>query len=323
MFLGVKKNYYYPQYIINNLSEDLFLNNNRNRLQLFYNRIEMYHKFIAWINSYNISTKATRFEKYFTLLKTQKNNIIKSTEIEQEQANEYTFLREIDEVNWIYESLNSRNLLDNEIAILRKIVSGNISRQDDIHNDSARDFEFQLRCASYFERAKLLEFIENDSDVEAIFMDRKVHIEAKRIKSFKKLNNRISEAKKQLKKNLIKQSHQSSIGIILVDPYEFLFHSKPVLKFKNMDECTQELRYRFNLLSGTSWVGKVLDSIKNENLNICLIWFNSIVPCFLREENIYVSKFQNLYLPIYDRFTLTGQFTQELTDTLGLHMYKK
>jgi len=307
-----KRDLYIPnQYFPNDQSPiDISLKNEVNR------RFIEFPKSVKWLESIGIKTKNTRFARYFDAINFDKK-IILFDEIDNRINTHFNSLREIDELNWIAESFSCIEVSDNFRALLNKLVTGPEFRGDEKTNSVGRDTSFHLRMAGYFARSKILKDVDDPWDVEASYKGRKILLEAKRISSFKKISIRLGEAKNQIKKNAIANESKKAFGIIAIDTYEFMFHSSVVNHFENISECTKKIRDYFKSLSNTSWVGKEIDKIKRNRNKIHLIWINSMIPCFLKEENVFFTRFQNLFIPIKSRFTLDGQYCQELTDYLS------
>ena len=275
-------------------------------------------KSMKWLELIGVKVKNSRFEKYLEAIDFDKK-IILFDDIEKGMNSNFNALREIDELNWIAESFSGVEISENVKSLLNKLVTGSEFRGDDKASSAGRNTSFHLRIAGYFARSKIFTDVENPWDVEASYKDRKIVLEAKRISSFKKISRRIGEAKNQIHKNVILEKNEKAFGIIAVDTYEFMFNSNVVNCFKNIEECTKAIRNYFQVLSDTSWVGKEKDKIKKSRSRVHLIWINSMIPCFLEEEDTYFTRFQSLFIPIKSRFTPDGQYCQELTDYLSMY----
>jgi hypothetical protein len=282
-------------------------------------RLPEFPKTLKWLESIGVKVQNTRFQKYLDSIDDDKNTIFLG-EDQKEIKQQFNALREIDEINWIVESFKDTEITKNIKNLLNIFIKGSEFRGDDKSSCAGRNSTFHLRMAAYFARAKILTDVEIPWDVEANYKGRVIVLEAKRISSFKKISKRISEAKHQIQKNTKLENKKKKIfGIIAIDTYEFMFNSNIVNCYKNINDCTAKIRAYFQNLSNTSWVNKEKDKIKKNRSRIHLIWINSIIPCFLERENVYITRFQSIFVPVKSIFTPDGKYSQDLTDYLSLH----
>lgn len=276
-----------------------------------------YPKSMTWLKSLGIRLTNTRYERYLQSMDTTRK--IFTFDVHNGDLNYFNSLREIDELNWIYESFEKIKVTERLKTLLKQLVTGSDFRRDDKPSSHGRNTSFHLRMAGYFARANVFTDVENPWDVSAEYQDRKIVLEAKRVSSLKKVKTRIIEAKTQIHKHSLSAENSKAFGIIAIDPYEFMFNSTEINNFKNHDDSTEKIREYFNVFGETSYIDKAKLNIKTSNAKVHLIWLNAMIPCYFEEEGYYATRFQSLFLPIKSVYTVDGQFCQGLTDYLSKH----
>ena len=102
-------------------------------------------------------------------------------------------LREVHELMWIYNGFK-RSYPEGSDELFKKIIGGKAFARDD-KDTTARNFQLELRIASYFIRANYAVELQHVTDVVAKKSKYQFFIECKRLSSLKKLK---PELKRQL-----------------------------------------------------------------------------------------------------------------------------
>lgn len=123
--------------------------------------------------------------------------------------------------NELIDLIKIREYLMNENPVgylqqLKKVASGKILRNKAV-DDPARNFLFELSLASRFLAAGMNIKLNDVADAEIYLGTEVIFVEAKRVKSQKQLERRISEANKQITKRIKNHSRFSSFGLAAVD----------------------------------------------------------------------------------------------------------
>ena len=278
-------------------------------------RFDQFMKALNWLESLDIRLINTRYKHYAHAEKFDREFII-FDEVENDFLNYFNSLREIDELNWIYESFESVIVTENTKELLRKLVGGAVYRKDDKPSSHARDTLFHLRLAGYFSRANILVDVESPWDVLAEYQGRRIAVEAKRITSLAKVKTRIKEAKRQINKHMILPENNKAFGIIAIDPYEFMFGSKEINNFDSLDESTKIIREYFSTFRNASYIDDAIKDIKRSKAKVHLIWVCAMIPCYLEKEGYYTTRFQEQFFPVKSANTMDGMYCQALTDFL-------
>jgi len=282
----------------------------------YENRFIEYPKSIHWLKSLGIRLTNTRYEHYFKSMDVEKR-IFTFDSHEEANADYFNSLREIDELNWIYESFSQIEVTNDIKLLLKKLVTGSDFRRNDKSNSHGRNTSFHLRMAGYFARASIFSDVESPWDISAEYLERKIVVEAKRVSSLKKVKSRIIEAKSQIHKHSLHSDNSKAFGIIAIDPYEFMFNYAEVNTFKNYHDSTEKIREYFRSFVQTSFIEQAKKNIKTSKAKVHLIWINAIIPCYFEEEGYYLTRFQSQLLPMKSPHTIDGLYCQNLTDYLS------
>ena len=121
-------------------------------------------------------------------------------------------LREVEELLWIQKGLLAQTL-SGGIDLLQKILGGSPFAKDDSSNTPARDFQLELRIASYFVQTGFSVDMNEDADLEVAFPDGKLFVECKRMKSPNKVLKRAKNAAQQLKSRYKNTSQQGMVWL--------------------------------------------------------------------------------------------------------------
>lgn len=264
-------------------------------------------EFVALLNKYGIATDNTRINRYVQFLtnlsiqdqitlqetflnsaKQQPDHPFNSTH----EVDHYLYvLREVGELNWImagvkvHEPKNLKNKLG-------KIVSGGDFATLDKASSIARNTQFELRIASYFCQ-KGYEVTLTNTDIIAKKGRLNVYVECKRVGSSKKLQQRIREAQKQLKRRMPPNTWlRKYYGIIAVDVTGVAYYHNALTCGKTPEHAKDILQDKLREIS---------DSQVNHNINtfldgrILFLWYQILMPSMVLYPPIFSARFSNLF----------------------------
>lgn len=156
--------------------------------------------FIEWCDILKIKTASSRVSKYQKYLygNTEKPSTYFREDCENMTALEVQLhvLREVHELIFIMNGLKKK-----DIPGLAERVSGVIGGRSFApldHNSQSRDWQFELRMASYFSRRGYKLDLSTETDIVAKGVFNSIYIECKRIRGHKALLSRLAEAEKQI-----------------------------------------------------------------------------------------------------------------------------
>ncbi|MFS1431047.1 hypothetical protein LMH73_029105 [Vibrio splendidus] len=127
----------------------------------------------------------------------------------------HSIMYDVLELLSIYNGLNSLSD-ENLVETLQVMVGGRVRKGLLVGDERARNFEFELKIISHYNRPGFnLDLSTNTDLIVENYQGTRVLIECKRLTSSKKLEKRIKEASKQLNKKY--KSHGGTKGIIYLD----------------------------------------------------------------------------------------------------------
>jgi aspartyl-tRNA(Asn)/glutamyl-tRNA(Gln) amidotransferase subunit B len=178
---------------------------------------------------------------------------------------------------------------------LKRALKGPIlPTQEDAATTDARNTAFELAFASFLSSAGFEVQLpkQSEADIDARIGDTRFVIECKRLLSEKRLEERLSDASKQLSGFL--DANEDAKGLIAVD----------VTKLKNLGEKVYEAQ---NAVAAKKGLGDLLENMLRENLNslkrikekrIVGLLFYIHTPTFLREESLLTAAKQLALWPL-------------------------
>jgi hypothetical protein len=237
---------------------------------------------VEWFASKEILVSQTRIQRYKRFLDYFKKNndfIVKNDE-DIKILEELLFtLREVHELMWIKKGVDVTE--PKGIDHLLKIIAGGNSFAKDDKNTTARNYQFELRIASYFLQNGYKVDLSSLTDVIAKSGNTSFYLECKRLHSEKKVSTRIKEASNQLKFRVSKQSILSKkYGIAVFDVTRIAFLEHEVLYNLTHDQCRNLLRKKL------SDIMKSYDFIRpfQNNKKVIAVWIQIFIPS-LAESN--------------------------------------
>ena len=185
--------------------------------------IKEYEEACGWIESLGLPYGRGRFGLYHELIKNSLKNI-RDAENSDEKLNEFLkYLNSYAEATELIRLKNSFSSRKHEEYIdkLRQVTSGQPFRNSS-KSDSSRSYGFELSIAARLINAGYKTDINQIADIVSKINGRNVYFECKRIKSAKKLRERVKSANLQLKKRLLKDKSTGARGIAALNVTDIL-----------------------------------------------------------------------------------------------------
>jgi hypothetical protein len=180
-----------------------------------------------------------------------------------------------------------------EKEVFKKIVGGREFTKDDI-NTNARNFQFELRIASYFKQQSFQVAINKESDVIATKDDITLIIECKRLYSPSQIDNRIKECYFQLERTInLYPEKQKVFGIAVFDITKITFPHQGISWGFSYGHAKRNIQKQ--LLS----VMRSYDfaQIFNGNENIVAVWVKVHIPS-IAFGKIPATRFSSAIIPL-------------------------
>jgi hypothetical protein len=149
---------------------------------VFGERIKKLNSFAEWVKSYGIDVEKTRIGEYQRFISYLASKTTEQDVSEDDSSRMVHTLREIEELLWIQKGFRMQTLSGGMDA-LKKILDGAPFAKDDSSTASARDFQLELRIASYFLQTGFSVEMNGDADLEVSFPNGRLFVECKRLKS--------------------------------------------------------------------------------------------------------------------------------------------
>ncbi len=160
-------------------------------------RVERLKQLSSMLENRGLRVAPTRISNYIKILdkfafQTFRNQIENIEEITHS-------LMEADELLWIFEGLKIASP-PGIYEVLEKSVGGAVYTKNEHGKNRARNFQLELRIASYFIQVGIKVDLSKESDLVASINGKTLHVECKRLESTKKVIVRFKESYKQLKR---------------------------------------------------------------------------------------------------------------------------
>lgn len=234
------------------------------------------NEIIEWLSSKKIKISHTRIRKYQKFLDKlkDKNDFTVNTNDDFLVLEEFLYiLTEVHELMWIKKGVDT--VEPKGLNKLLKIISGGNYYSHDDADTTARNYQFELRVASYLMQKCYEVDLSQITDVIGKKNGISFYFECKRLSSEKNASKKIKEASKQLKQRLSNQNILSKkYGIAAFDVTQLAFPNQGALQNFTHDQCKRHLR---NLLSD---INSSYDFIKpfQSNKRVIAVWLQIHVP---------------------------------------------
>lgn len=187
--------------------------------------------------------KSTRMGDYERLLKTFVNPSAKAPTERDSLDDFYKFMQAATEACQIIRLWNTFKSGEHQglKERIKHVMSGKSIRMEAIkknknglNDDPARDFAFELNIASRFLKGGFEVDLTDDCDIVVSIGKDKLYVECKRIKSLKKLGDRIKSASKQIDSRVGK-NRKNKFGLVALDVTDLLLPEGTVTATKNVN----------------------------------------------------------------------------------------
>ena len=239
---------------------------------------------IEWLTLKGIKVSPTRIQNYKKFLDKLKNNsdfTIKTNDDVLVLEEFLLILTEIHELMWIKKGAE---VVEPEgLNKLLEIICGGKYYAYDDADTTARNYQFELRIASYFMQSQYEVDLSKITDVIANRNGISYYFECKRLSSNKQANKRIKEASKQLKNRLSGQSILSKkYGVAVFDVTKLAFPNQGAFQNLNHEQCKWHLRNKL------SEIGNSYDFMKpfQSNKKVLAVWLQIHVPALAISKNM-------------------------------------
>lgn len=278
-------------------------------------------EFSQWLRKIGIDTSNTRISAYIKFLDSYVNNDqLNPSENEQDKKTydemQYV-LREVHELMWIYNGFKNNTPKGSE-KLFKIIVGGKDFARDDI-DTSARNYQLELRIASYFLRAKYEVDLERPTDIVAYSSKDRYFIECKRLSSPKKVDTRIKEAAKQLENKIKKKRFLcKDLGIAVFDVTKLAFPHQGLTWGMTYEHCRDVIQNKLKEIEGTyDFVGPFL-----KNKNVILVWIQVHMPSLHILKGHPTTRFSSLFLPLIPRAGFRAAAFERLRQVIEVAPYE-
>jgi hypothetical protein len=259
---------------------------------------QMFDRYVeacVWFETFGLNINRSRIGEYKRFLE----NFIASEALDNDVKDKeqyvkyFHFLRESQEITWIYQGLR-RIESTHFIATFKKSLGGNAFISNDKITDSSRDYQFELRIASYFLMSGFNVDLSGDADIVIRLPNYTVYIECKRLKSKKNFHKRLSEANSQLRNRYIShQDNTKAIGIVVLDVGLMANPESEFAYFETHREVTEFLHNQVSTFIETANLRKYF--VKDKRT--IAVWTHMMCPAITVEPPNVAVRFQSLVKP--------------------------
>ena len=260
-------------------------------VSVFGERQQKLDSFAAWLKTVGIDASKTRVGEYQRFISYLSSKSRQDFSEEDSSRMVYT-LREVEELLWIQKGLMSQKL-SSGIDLLKKILGGSPLAKDDSSNTLARDFQLELRIASYFIQTGFAVDMNEDADLEVAFPDGKLFVECKRLKSKSKVLKRAKIAAQQLK-NRYKSTNQQKYGLAVFDISNIIMPNQGIISGPSVNGVRDLIQAQLIDFSQKYDITKYFMPDKKA----LSIWLQAILPTWAKENNIteIITRFSSFHL---------------------------
>ena len=258
---------------------------------VFGDRQKKLYSFADWLKTVGIDASKTRVGEYQRFISYLSTKLAEDFSEEDSSRMVHT-LREVEELLWIQKGLMSKKL-NGGIDLLKKILGGAPFAKDDSSNAPARDFQLELRIASYFIQTGFTVNMNEDADLEVDFQNGKLFVECKRFKSTSKVLKRAKIAAQQLKKRY-QSTNMQKYGLAVFDISKIIMPNQGITSGPSVNGVRDLIRahlvdfaYKYDVTKHFLPDKKALS-----------VWLQAIVPTWATENNTteILTRFSSFHL---------------------------
>lgn len=248
--------------------------------------------FYSWTEARGLRVSSTRLRSYIDEFG---NYDTKTTfaDLEIEGANRFIFLlREVDELLWIYSGLKVAEPLGAG-AVLEKALGGTDLAREEKPTAAARNFQFELRIASYFLHAGFWVDLSTETDLRVQLSNSMLHVECKRVSSPKKIRYRAKEALKQLRRRMVSDKSKMNVyGLPAIDLSRALHPEQGMASAWNHQNVRTGLQQQLLRVDDRHNFGEIFGRDKN----VLSVWLQLSAPTVSVEGP--ATRFSSLHIPL-------------------------
>lgn len=281
-------------------------------VSVFGERQQKLDSFASWLKTLGIDASKTRvgeYQRFISYLATKSRQ-----DFSEEDSNSMVHtLREVEELLWIQKGLMSQKL-SSGIELLKRILGGSPFAKDDALNTPARDFQLELRIASYFLQTGFAVNMDEDADLEVTFPDGKLFVECKRLKSPNKVLKRAKGAAHQLK-NRYKGNNRQKFGLAVFDISNIIMPNQGITSGPSVDGVRDLIRAHLIDFSRKYEITKYFMPDKK----VLSLWLQAVVPTWAKENGTteIITRFSSYHLvlaPEYGSKAKAFEILKSVTD---------
>ena len=252
-------------------------------------------EFNALLARKDIRATGTRLSQYVTVL--DEMNALEGVQLEYEQHFElfdrYALaLREVYDLMLIQRGLSVHEPPGTD-ELLKIIVGGQLFAAND-EDRRARNFQFQLRIASYFLRTGHVVDLSKEADVVALLSCGTLHIECKRMSSAKQVDKRVKECARQLKGRLAAVRSMRQFGLAVFDVTKLAYPHEGVSWGPDIGFARFKFQARLSALANEFDFSGPLASVKG----VLGVWLQLSMPFQDFSVGQMRVMFSSLYIPL-------------------------
>jgi len=252
-------------------------------------RVERLKELRSMLENRGLRAAPTRISHYIKILdkfafQTFRNQI--------ENIAEITYsVREADELLWIFKGLKIASP-PGIYEVLEKSVGGAVYTKDEHGENRARNFQLELRIASYFIQAGIKVDLSKESDLVASINGKTLHVECKRLESTKKVMIRFKEAYKQLKRRYEQdRTLKKTYGLVVFDISKIVTPKQDIL----VDSSDIAIRDKIRKSLKDFDLQYDCTPIFCKDKRLISIWYQAIIPALSLSKLKPSARFSSLH----------------------------
>lgn len=259
------------------------------------NLLEELKEFKAWVEERGLHVASTRLGRYIKAYQQLSTFTGWPEDLSDESREKFLFvMREAQELCWIYKGLKCAEP-PGTLEILKKVLGGAELSRNDNPKAGARNFQFELRIASYFLQAGYEVDLSQQSDLVVQLPEYTLYVECKRLSSPKKVKQRAQEALTQLRHRFLENRRSSKcFGLAVFDVSKILYPGQGISIFPGSLVAREHILELLNDFNDTH----SLELIFRQEKNILAVWLQVLTPVIQFTGPKVATRFSSLYLPL-------------------------
>lgn len=261
-------------------------------------------EFKSFLDFHGVTTQNTRIERYIQYfeqvvagVEVAEISIFKNSQDERFKSKTdwlLYVLREVDELMWILKGFKT-HVPNGLVGRLKDLVSGSDFAALDT-NSRARNFEFELRVASYFCQAGYQVDLSTATDIIALKDDFAFFIECKRVASASQIKQRLAEAMKQLNRRMPKNHlNRNAYGYVALDVTKVAYNHNGLTWGVTSEHSKDNIQNKLKFIAGQ--IDRDVSSYAAKGLLKC--WLQIHISCLIANPPTVASRFSSYYIENY------------------------